>query len=107
MVLLSLLLGYSVVAGAVWVRLVAIGPSRAELQINETTRTMRPGQESPEGVRLISTPDGYAEIQANGNRHRLRLGERIAPMLALRADSRGHYSTEGPATARRQQHSNQ
>ncbi|MBK7768252.1 MAG: retroviral-like aspartic protease family protein [Sulfuritalea sp.] len=94
MVLLSLLLGYSIVAGAVWVRLVAIGPSHAELQINDMTRTMRPGQDSPEGVRLISISGGYAEIQANGNMHRLRLGERIAPMLALRADGRGHYTTE-------------
>ena len=94
MVLLSLLLGYSIVAGAVWVRLVAIGPSHAELQINDMKRTMRPGQDSPEGVRLISISGGYAEIQANGNMHRLRLGERIAPMLALRADGRGHYTTE-------------
>ena len=94
MVLLSLLLGYSIVAGAVWVRLVAIGPSHAELQINDMKRTMRPGQDSPEGVRLISISGGYAEIQANGNMHRLRLGERVAPMLALRADGRGHYTTE-------------
>jgi aspartyl protease family protein len=100
-VLLCVLLGYSVVAGAVWVRLVAIGPSHAELQINDSTRTMRPGQESPEGVRLLSISGGYAEIQANGNIHRLRLGERVSPMLALRADGRGHYTIELTINGRR------
>lgn len=98
---MSLLLGYSAVAGAVWVRLLAIGPSHAELQINDTQRSMRPGQESPEGVRLVSISGAYAEIQANGNRHRLRLGERISPMLALRADGRGHYTTELAINGRR------
>lgn len=96
-----LLLCHSAVAGAVWVRLVAVGPGRAELQINETTRSMRPGQDSPEGVRLISISGGYAEVQANGSVHRLRLGERISPMLALRADSSGHYATELVINGRR------
>jgi aspartyl protease family protein len=100
-ILIFLLLGYSVVASAVWVRLVAIGPSHAELQINEATRSMRPGQESPEGVRLVSISGGYAEILANGNSHRLRLGERVSPMLALQADGRGHYSTELAINGRR------
>ena len=99
--LLLCLLGHSAIASAVWVRLVAIGPSHAELQINDATRTMRPGQDSPEGVRLLSVSGGHAEIQANGNVHRLRLGERISPMLALRADSRGHYATELGINGRR------
>ena len=101
MVLLSLLLGYSVIAGAVWVRVVAIGPNYAELQINDRTRVMRPGQDSPEGVRLISISGGFAEIQANGNAHRLRLGERVSPMLVLQADGRGHYTTELAINGRR------
>lgn len=99
MLLLTLLLGYSAGAAAVWVRLIAIGPSHAELQINDSTRVMRPGQESPEGVSLLSVSGGYAEIRANGNAHRLRLGERISPMLVLHADRGGHYSTELPSTA--------
>lgn len=99
--LLLSLLGYCAVANAVWVRLVAIGPSHAELQINDATRTMRPGQDSPEGVRLLSVSGGHAEVQANGNVHRLRLGERISPMLALQADSRGHYATELGINGRR------
>jgi aspartyl protease family protein len=101
MILVFLLLGHSLVAGAVWVRLVAIGPGQAELQINDTTRTMRPGQESPEGVRLISISGAYADIRANGNAHRLRLGERVSPMLALQADGRGHYTTELAINGRR------
>lgn len=99
--LLSLLLAYSAAASAVWVRLIAIGPTHAELQINDTPRTMRPGQESPEGVRLISISGGYAEIQANGNTQRLRLGERISPSVMLQADGRGHYITEVTINGRR------
>lgn len=101
MLLLFFLLGHSAVAGAVWVRLIAIGPSHAELQINDATRSMRLGQDSPEGVRLISISGGYAEIQANGNVHRLRLGERVSPMLVLQADGRGHYATELGINGRR------
>lgn len=101
MLLLSLLLAYSAAAGAVWVRLIALGPTSAELQINDTPRAMRPGQESPEGVRLVSVSGGYAEIQANGNVHRLRLGERISPSLAIQANSRGHYITELAINGRR------
>jgi aspartyl protease family protein len=100
-VLLLILLGYSVVAGAVWVRVVAIGPTSAELQINDATRAMRPGQVSPEGVRLISISGAYVEIQANGNTHRLRLGERVSPMLVLQADGAGHYATELVVNGRR------
>jgi aspartyl protease family protein len=99
--LLSLLLGYSTVASAVWVRLIAISPTHAELQINDTPRVMRPGQESPEGVRLVSISGGYAEIQANGNAHRLRLGERVSPSVTLQADGRGHYVTELAINGRR------
>lgn len=101
MILPLLLLAYSAVAGAVWVRLVALGPGYAELQINETRLTMRPGQESPEGVRLVSLSAGYAEIVANGNAHKLRLGERVSPMVALQADGRGHYPTELGINGRR------
>ncbi|MDP1613111.1 MAG: TIGR02281 family clan AA aspartic protease [Sulfuritalea sp.] len=100
-ILLSLLLGYSAVASAVWVRLTSLSPTHAELTINDSPRTMRPGQESPEGVRLISISGAYAEIQANGNTHRLRLGERVFPSVMLQADGRGHYISEVLINGRR------
>ena len=42
-------------AEAVWVRLMAIGPGRVELLINNSrTAVMHPGEVTPEGVRLKS-----------------------------------------------------
>jgi aspartyl protease family protein len=82
-------------AQAVWVRLVGLGPGRAELQINQApVRVMRPGETSPEGVRLLSVTMDYAQVEANGAVHRLTLGQRIEPMVVLQADGRGHYGAE-------------
>ena len=80
---------------AVWVRVVAIGPNYAQLEINQgTVRTLRPGDDSPEGVRLLSLTATHAEVQANGISQKLALGQKMAPMAVLQADARGHYVTE-------------
>ena len=96
------LLGVSLQAGAVWVRLMGLGPNRAELQINQTpVRVMYPGQTSPEGVRLLVVTRDYVEIEANGTSHRLGLGQRVEPQVILEADARGHYATEVAINGRR------
>jgi aspartyl protease family protein len=96
------LLGVSLQAGAVWVRLMGLGPNRAELQINQTpVRVMYPGQTSPEGVRLLVVTRDYVEIEANGTSHRLVLGQRVEPQVILEADARGHYATEVAINGRR------
>lgn len=80
---------------AVWVRVVAIGPNYAQLEINQgTVRTLRPGDDSPEGVRLLSLTATHAEVKANGISQKLALGQKMAPMAVLQADARGHYVTE-------------
>lgn len=80
---------------AVWVRVVAIGPNYAQLEINQgTVRTLRPGDDTPEGVRLLSLTATHAEVQANGVAQKLALGQKMAPMAVLQADARGHYVTE-------------
>ncbi|MBI5109534.1 MAG: TIGR02281 family clan AA aspartic protease [Rhodocyclales bacterium] len=90
-----MLLAISMQAEAVWVRLMGLGPSRAELQINQTpVRVMYPGQTSPEGVRLLVVAKDHVEVEANGARYRLGLGQRIEPQVILDADPRGHYATE-------------
>ncbi len=82
-------------AQAVWVRVVAIGPNYVQLEINQgTVRTLRPGDDSPEGVRLLSLTATHAEVQANGISQKLALGQKMAPMAVLQADARGHYVTE-------------
>ena len=84
-------------AFAVWVKLVAIGPNYAQLEIEQGTqrnvRTLRPGDDAPEGVRLLSLTPTHAEVQANGIARKLALGQRMAPMALLQADARGHYVT--------------
>lgn len=92
---LAVLASGSVDAHAVWARLVALAPHRAEFQVNEgPIRVLRPGQTSPEGIRLVTAKADHAEVEANGVLYRLTLGQRIQPMLELRADRGGHYVTE-------------
>lgn len=87
--------GLSFHASAVWVRLMALGPNRAELRINQTPlRVMYAGETSPEGVRLVAVTRDFAQIEANGFSYRLTLGQRIEPMVVLEADRGGHYATE-------------
>lgn len=89
-------------AFAVWVRVVAIGPGYAQLEINQTTvHTLRPGQQSPEGVKLLSLTATHAEVEANGAAQKLSLGQRMAPMAVLQADARGHYAAEAFINGRR------
>lgn len=87
--------GFALHANAVWVRLMGLGPNRAELQINQTPlRVMYAGETSPEGVRLVAVTRDFAQIEANGFSYRLTLGQRIEPMVVLEADRDGHYATE-------------
>lgn len=89
-------------AEAVWVRLMGLGPNRAEVQINQTpVRVMYPGQTSPEGVRLLVVARDYAELEVNGAVHRLALGQRVDPQVILEADGQGHYATEATINGRR------
>ncbi len=90
-----LLFGFAMQAQAVWVRLMAIGPDRAEFQINKTKNVvMRPGEKIPEGVRMVSLSANYVDVEANGLPYRLILGQRVEPMVILQADRGGHFWTE-------------
>ncbi len=92
---LAVMAAGSVDAHAVWARLIALAPQRAEFQVNETTiRVLRPGETSPEGIRLVAAKADYAEVETNGVLYRLTLGQRIQPKLELRADRGGHYAAE-------------
>jgi aspartyl protease family protein len=95
MLLLALIAATSAEAYAVWARLIALAPHRAEFQVNDgTIRVLRPGETSPEGLRLLTAKADHAEVEANGVLYRLTLGQRIQPMHELRADRGGHYATD-------------
>lgn len=92
----------STAAQAVWVRVVAIGPGYAQIEVNQATvRTLRPGEQTPEGVRLHSLSATHAEIEANGVTQRLSLGQRMAPTAIIQADARGHYAAVASINGRR------
>lgn len=105
LVLAAAALLWSLPAAAVWVRLVAIGPNYAQFEIESpagrSARTLRPGEDSPEGVRLVALNATHAEVQANGVVQRLSLGQRMAPTAILQADARGHYTAEATINGRR------
>lgn len=66
-------------------------------------RTMSAGQTSPEGVKLISADSESAELEIDGKRQVLGLGQGITSNFApaenssvtLTADASGHFITDG------------
>jgi aspartyl protease family protein len=87
-----LLAAVSFPALATSVMVMSLTGSRAELLIdNRAVRTLRIGESSPEGVRLIEIRDGAALLEFDGRRWQMRLGSSTAPSVVLQADSRGHF----------------
>src|SRR6185295_3134609 len=58
---------------------------------NSAVRTLRPGESSPEGVKLIDLGSGAALIEVDGRRWLMPLGSSTASSLVLQADERGHF----------------
>jgi len=70
----------------------SLGQDRADLVINGTViRTLRSGQTSPEGVRLISANRAEALIEIDGRQFVFPLGGTNATRAAIRADRAGHF----------------
>lgn len=92
---LMLLLALGVMATsaeAVTIRLIGLGPGRAEIVVDGlAVRSLRPGQKSPEGVELLETARDGAVFRVDGARLRLALGESNRPAVSLRADERGQF----------------
>lgn len=97
----AFLLACALPAQAASVRLLSLGQRTADLQINQSNiRSMRPGETSPEGVRLVALTPAYAEVEANGQSYRLTLGQRIEPTVVLKADRGGHFWSEATINGR-------
>ncbi|TAK85551.1 MAG: TIGR02281 family clan AA aspartic protease [Betaproteobacteria bacterium] len=74
------------------VMVMSLTGSRVELLIdNRAVRTLRTGESSPEGVRLVEIRDGAALLEFDGRRWQMRLGSSTAPSVVLQADERGHF----------------
>jgi aspartyl protease family protein len=55
---------------------------------NSAVRTLRPGETSPEGVKLIDLGTGGALIEVDGRRWLMPLGSSTASTLVLESDAR-------------------
>jgi len=86
------------------VEVVGLFPDGAILVIDGAApRTLRAGQVSPEGVRLVSTDGLEAVIEIGGRRQRLPMGQAIATQrptagrqqAVLQGDGQGHFWASG------------
>jgi aspartyl protease family protein len=96
-----------VLGGGAWatdVQVIGLGEDKAVLVIDGgKPRTLRAGQSSPEGVKLISADSRQAVVEINGRRETLALGRTISaagvtadtPSVMLMADGRGHFIANG------------
>jgi aspartyl protease family protein len=81
-------------AEATTVLVMSVEHDRAQLLVNgSAVRSLRAGQTSPEGVRLVSADRGQAVIELDGRTITLRLGQSTVATAELKADARGHFVT--------------
>jgi len=72
----------------------SLAQDRADLVVNGTViRSLRSGQTTPEGIRLISANRNEALIEIEGRQYVFTLGGTNAPRTAIRADAAGHFWT--------------
>jgi len=106
--LMSLLLGLllTIFASSSWATNVAVKAlfnGRALLEINGQPRVVKAGQETPEGVKLISADTQRAVVAINGKRHTMKLSSKIASgfsvsekaEVAINPSRDDHYWVEG------------
>jgi aspartyl protease family protein len=81
-------------AHATTVLVMSLEQDRAQLLVNGTTvRTLRAGQTSPEGVRLISADRTQALVEVDGRQLALALGGSTVASAELKIDRSGHFTT--------------
>jgi aspartyl protease family protein len=81
-------------AYATTVLVMSLEQGRAQLLVNGTTvRSLRAGQTSPEGVRLISADRTQALVEVDGRELALALGGSTVASAELKVDRSGHFTT--------------
>jgi aspartyl protease family protein len=79
-------------AFATTVMIMSITAGRVDMLVNGAVmRSLRPGEASPEGVRLISIEPRGAVVDVDGKRWLMVLGSSTSSSVVLQADSRGHF----------------
>src|SRR5690606_11018835 len=90
-------------ASAAEIQATMLAEGRALLEIDGKSRMLREGDESPEGVKLISATPQVAMIDYQGQRQSLALNRRIStrfteadkPEVRIASNQGGHYVTPG------------
>jgi aspartyl protease family protein len=81
-------------AQATTVMVMSLEQGRAQLLVNgSAVRSLRAGQASPEGVRLLSADRSQAVIEVDGKPVTLKLGQSTVAAAELKADPRGQFVT--------------
>lgn len=81
-------------AHATTVLVMSLEQGRVQLLVNGTAvRTLRAGQTSPEGVRLISADRAQALLEVDGRELTLGLGGSTVATAELKVDRSGHFTT--------------
>lgn len=89
-----LLLAWSLEGGATTVFVMSVTPVEVSIVVNgNAVRNLRPGETSPEGVRLVSIRGDSALLEVDGRRLEMRMGSRTSTSVTLQADARGHFVT--------------
>ncbi|MCW8907156.1 MAG: TIGR02281 family clan AA aspartic protease [Sedimenticola sp.] len=105
---LASLLGAFSVQAVERVKVMALFPGKAMLQIDGRQHLLKAGQRSPEGVLLVSASASEAVIEVNGRSETYGLGSQVGGTFARRqvvevriwADARGGYRTTGSINGR-------
>ena len=106
--LLTFALALPALAQAPRVRVLALFPDTAMLEIDGRQRLMRAGQGSPEGVRLISADQHEAVVEIAGRRETVTFGTSVGGSFAapesrevmIYRDTKGAYTTVGSINGR-------
>jgi aspartyl protease family protein len=84
----------STAAQATTVMVMSLEIDRAQVLVNGTAvRTLRAGQTSPEGVRLVAADRTKAVLEVEGRTLTLGIGQSTVATVELKADARGHFVT--------------
>ncbi len=80
-------------AAATTVYVTSIGPNEVQVIINgSVARTLRPGETSPEGVKLAEIRGATAYFELGGAKLAMSIGSSTQSEAVLRADRRGHFA---------------
>ena len=79
-------------AAAATIYVTSVGRNEVQIIVDgKAVRTLRPGEVSPEGVKLLEIRGAAAVLEVDGRPIQLGIGQSTVAETILRADARGHF----------------